>query len=83
VFVDSGACPGEGCGYGVWRATRAVALRAAPSDTAPEIGTIDAGELACAVTGEVHTVPGRFVVARTYYARWLAREHGSRGTQET
>jgi hypothetical protein len=67
VFIDKGACPGEGCMYGErWVARSAVDLLKAPESTAPVVATVKTGEPISTVTGEVHTVPGRFVVHRTH-----------------
>ena len=67
VFVDVGACPGEGCVYGErWTARAVVSLRAAPEQSAAAVGRLQPGESVETLTGEVHTAPGRFVVRRTY-----------------
>jgi hypothetical protein len=66
VFIERGACPGELCGYGVWRAVADVPVRESRDVSGPIRDTIQAGELVCALTGEVHTIPGRFVVKREH-----------------
>ena len=67
LFIDKGACPGEGCVYGEqWVARTPVRLRSAPSLTASFSGTVLAAESVQTVTGEVHTSPGRFVVHRPH-----------------
>ena len=67
VFIDKGACPGEGCMYRErWVARSAVDLLKAPDSTAPIIATAKSGEVVRTVTGEVHTIPGRFVVHRQH-----------------
>lgn len=63
VFVDVGACPGEGCRYGeVWVATEPVDLRQAADASSEVVATIQAGRSVQTLTGQVHTVPGYFVV---------------------
>ena len=62
IFVDTGACPGEGCGYGTWVTVRETSLRAAPDLESAIVVALSGGVIVEAVTGEVHTVPGRFVV---------------------
>ena len=63
VFIDKGGCPGEGCMYGErWIARSDVDLLKAPDPTAVVISTVRSGETVRTVTGEVHTIPGRFVV---------------------
>lgn len=64
VFVDRGACPFECCTYGRWTADSAVALRAEPDSASPVIATIEKGASVRVPTGEVHVIPGRFVVRR-------------------
>lgn len=66
VFVETGACPGEGCTYGVWQASKGLSLRYFPSDTAETVASIPEGNLVCALTGEVHTIPGLFLVSRDH-----------------
>jgi hypothetical protein len=67
VFVDRGACPGEGCRYGErWVASTPVPLRARPDSAAPSVTTVQAGDSVHTLTGEVHTVPGRFVILRAH-----------------
>ena len=63
VYVDKGACPGEGCQYDErWVAKEVVGLRKEPNQKSPVVATVRPGEGVRTVTGEVHTVPGRFVV---------------------
>ncbi len=67
IFVDKGACPGEGCAYGESWITRSnVTLRAEPSRSATIVAKLDAGTRVTTVTGEVHTKPTRFVVHRPH-----------------
>jgi hypothetical protein len=62
VFIERGACPGELCEYGIWLASSDVSVRESPDVSDSMVGRIQAGELVCALTGEVHAVPGEFVV---------------------
>ena len=67
IYVDEGACPGEGCRYGErWIVTEPLDLRSAPDVTADHIGTIQPGQAVQTLTGEVHTIPGRFDVRRPH-----------------
>ena len=43
IHVDEGACPGEGCEYGRWRAQSDVVVYDRPSDGGAAIGVISAG----------------------------------------
>ena len=64
MFVDLGACPGECCTYGTWRAERAVVLREAPSERSGTVASVAVGSEVQAETGQVHTRAGKFVVRR-------------------
>ena len=67
IFIDKGACPGEGCLYGEsWIARKAVRLLSAPDASATPAGTVGPAEAVETLTGEVHTVPGRFVVQQPH-----------------
>jgi hypothetical protein len=67
VFVDKGACPGEGCTYGErWIAKEQARLRAGPSREAEQTVAVQPGEEVVTVSGEVHTVPSKFVVRREH-----------------
>jgi len=67
VFVDEGACPGEGCVYGErWVARKSLQLYSDPSSTADVSGEVVEGEAVQTVSGEVHTIPGRFIIYRTH-----------------
>lgn len=41
-------------------------MRETPTDSVRSVRVIAEGALVCALTGEVHTVPGRFVVEREH-----------------
>ncbi len=63
-------CPGKFCVFGPWVLEEETTLRAAPVDGAPVVAVLPTGEPVTVVTGEVHAIPGRFVVhdARDRYA---------------
>ena len=63
VFIDRGACPGEGCKYcEIYSAGAELTLYDKPSTESNAIGRLLVGEIFLAQTGEVHTVPTRFEV---------------------
>lgn len=62
--VDHGVCPFECCRYGRWTTTAAVVLRERPDSAAPPGVTLAAGTTVDVPSGEVHVIPGRFVVQR-------------------
>jgi hypothetical protein len=64
LFTDDGACPGEGCSYGIWHVEHDTALLAAPEQDARVVAQLHAGEAVTALTGFVTTRPARFVVKR-------------------
>ena len=63
-FVDRGACPGECCTYGQWRATKATSLYEAPRLGTRIVARVETGSEVAAETGEVHTKPGKFIVRK-------------------
>lgn len=65
-YIDKGACPGEWCSYGEWKAEKDTVLYNAPSNDAGEITTIKSGTKVIAVTGEVHSKPVKFIVKSDY-----------------
>src|SRR5713226_1269451 len=65
VYIDKGACPGEGCTYGErWLAKRQVVLYARPSTRTKVVATLPQGTPVITITGEVHTRFARFIVNR-------------------
>ncbi len=67
LYIDKGACPGEGCRYGErWVATREVTLLEAPNAMGKSVAVVRSDEAVTTVTGEVHSIPIRFVVNRTH-----------------
>ena len=67
VYVDPGACPGEGCGYcTLYRALREITVYERASVESKPVGEISTGDTFIAKTGEVHTVPTRFEVHREH-----------------
>ncbi|HEX9917997.1 MAG TPA: hypothetical protein VGA87_02455 [Pyrinomonadaceae bacterium] len=67
VYVDKGACEGEGCASsGHLRATAETILYALPDERSRKIGTIRAGAEVVVLASEVHVVPGKFVVKRPH-----------------
>ena len=67
IFVDSGACPGEGCGYcALYVARSDVPVYDKPSMKSKQLGEIPSGDTFVSKTGEVHTVPTRFEVHREH-----------------
>jgi hypothetical protein len=66
-FIDKEACPGEGCAYGeTWTARESTQLVETPGSSAAIVANVGAGESVRTVTGEVHTLPGRFEVHRAH-----------------
>lgn len=63
-FVDQGACPFECCTYGKWKAKSNTPILANPVLGSPQVTVVPKGAFVSALTGEVRTVPGIFVVRR-------------------
>ena len=66
IYIDKGACPFECCAYGPWKTEKETVLFAWPDKKSERIGKCVAGSPVIALTGEVHTVAGRFLVKRTW-----------------
>jgi hypothetical protein len=64
IYVDQGACPFECCQYGEWTARRPAPAYAEPVDGTQPVATIMTGTKILAITGEVRTKAGRFVVKK-------------------
>ena len=63
-FIDRGACPGECCTYGKWRADQTTGLYGKPIAGSKIVGQVKSGSDVHAQTGEVHTNAGKFVVRK-------------------
>lgn len=67
VYVDAGACPGEGCEYcALYVAKSDIAVYEKSSIESKQVGVIAADDTFISKTGEVHTVPTRFEVHREH-----------------
>jgi hypothetical protein len=68
LFIDQGACPGEGCVYDEpWVAEAPIELHAAADLASAVVAKLDAGDSVWTLTGEVHTlVPGIFQVVHAF-----------------
>lgn len=66
VYVDKGACPFECCVYGAWKATADTVLYAKPDKKSRIIGKCTGGSNVTALTGEVHTLAGKFTVKKQF-----------------
>lgn len=65
IYIDRGACEGEGCAYGRWKTRETTAIYARPDERSRKVGELRAGRCVVALTGEVHVLtPGRFVVRK-------------------
>lgn len=66
-YIDKENCPGEGCTYkGPWTIQKTTPAFARPDARSPKLGRFIAGHSAVALTGEVQTIPGRFVVRKAH-----------------
>lgn len=65
-YIDDGACPFECCTYREWGAENDSRLHAEPDLNSPLVGTAAKGTTVNALTGEVHTKPGKLVVTRDF-----------------
>lgn len=65
-YIDKGACPGECCTYRKWKAEITTQLFSRPDIHSKRVGIIPAGSSVTALTGDVHTVPSRFLVKKRH-----------------
>ena len=72
-YIDKGACPGECCTYRQWKTEITTRLFSHPDIHSRRVGVVHAGSTVSALTGEVHTIPSRFV-AKTSHGRYRAAD---------
>jgi len=65
-FVDKGNCPGEGCAYGKWQAQKLIKLYSEKSKTSKVVSIIKSGDIVKAITGDVHTIAGIFILEKPF-----------------
>lgn len=66
IYVDKGACPFECCRYGAWKVRKTTTAYASPGAYSERVGEYRPGTDVTALTGEVHTAPGRFIVKKAH-----------------
>lgn len=65
-FVDKGACPFECCTYRRWTTGKTTIGYKRPDKNSGTAGTFKAGSKVMAITGEVRSTPGRYVVTKAH-----------------
>ena len=66
VYVDKGACPFECCTYRRWKTDKTTVAYATPDKNAKTVGKFVAGSSVVAITGEVRTVPGKYLITKAH-----------------
>ena len=66
IFIDKGACPFECCTYRKWTTAKATVAYIRSDKGSRRIGTFKAGSDVVGLTGEVRTIPGRFVILKEH-----------------
>lgn len=66
VYVDKGACPFECCTYRKWRTEKATIAYLQPNKGSRRVGTFKVGTSVVGLTGEVRTIPGKFVILKEH-----------------
>jgi hypothetical protein len=67
IFIDDPACPGEGCSLeGKWKVQKETILRAKPDSKSKVVGKCRVGSEVAALTGQVHTVAGKFTIKKKH-----------------
>lgn len=64
VYIDEGACPGEGCTFGTWKVKGETILYAEPNEKSKRTGKCHPGTEVSALTGQVNTGAGKFTVKK-------------------
>lgn len=65
-YIDKGACPFECCVYRKWTVEKTTVLYAQPNKESARVGQAKTGTKVLAITGEVRSVPGKFVVTKAH-----------------
>jgi hypothetical protein len=68
IYIDKGACPFECCAYRKWKVEKTTIAYARPDKRSKVIGKFKAGSTAVGLTGEVRTIPGKYVVFKAHGA---------------
>jgi hypothetical protein len=66
IYIDKGACPFECCTYRRWKTEKTTIAYARPDKRSRRIGKFRAGSNVNALTGEVRTMPGKFVIIKAH-----------------
>lgn len=66
VYVDKGACPFECCTYRKWKTVKTTIAFTRPNKQSKRVGKFRTGSNVVALTGEVRTVPGKFVILKEH-----------------
>ncbi|HJP94385.1 MAG TPA: hypothetical protein VJ875_20660 [Pyrinomonadaceae bacterium] len=66
VYVDKRACPFECCTYRKWKTERMTVAYEQPDRSSRRVGKFKAGTWVTGLTGEVATLPGKFVIFKNH-----------------
>jgi len=66
MYIDKNTCPGEDCAYGKWQAEKSVPLFISKSAKSRIIKTIKAKEIVKAISGDVYTTAGIFILEKSF-----------------
>jgi hypothetical protein len=66
VYVDKGACPFECCTYREWKTEKTTVAYVRPSKGSRPVGKFKVGSTVVGLTGEVRTVPGKFIILKNH-----------------
>lgn len=64
IYVDKGACPGEWCRFGNWKAIKDFAIYQNPKDSRPAIGSIVSGQAINALTAIAYVKPQEYILSK-------------------
>lgn len=66
LYVDKGACPFECCTYRKWKTEKTTIAYARPDKKSGTVGSFKAGSRVVAITGEVRSSPGSYVILKAH-----------------
>jgi hypothetical protein len=66
IYIDKGACPFECCAYRQWKTEKTTIAYTRPDKRSKVVGKFMAGASVLALTGEIRTKPGKFVVFKEH-----------------
>lgn len=58
IYIHEGACPFEGCSYGVWDVIKPATVFSGPASALDKLGVLEPGSRVTVLTGSLYVTPG-------------------------